>query len=178
MSDSTFVESNYPNVYVGGLRNVYIGWDMLNGIYNKGKTRSYFKPMLWNLPSGAQITRAQLYYYLYARSCVSGSTLFHTAYEVTGGWTTNSVSWNQQPSWGGVVGSTSFTCSVGWKSIDITNLVQRWVQGTPNNGFVIKANDESAAGAVFWSFACGPSQCPGQEHPYLQVDYTFIPPTP
>jgi hypothetical protein len=174
IGDNTFVQSNYPNLVKGGSRNVYIGRDYL---YNKGLTRGYFKPVLGNLPSGAQITRAQLYYYLYARSCASGSPLSHTAYEVTGNWNLNSLTWNHQPSWGGVVGSASFTCTFGWKTMDLTNLVQRWVQGTSNNGFVIRANNESAAGAVFWSSNCYTYECPGQQHSYLQIDYTVPPST-
>jgi len=180
VSDAAYTESNYPNTATGGQQNYYLGQDFINGQYNKGLTRLYMKfgfgPS--SLPSGAVITNAWVYLYQYARSCTLNSTFHYIAYPVTSNWAGSSITWNNSPTLGGTIGNGSFACvSSEWKTLNITSLVQSWFAGGTNYGVSFWGNPESAAGVVFRSHTCSPSQCPGQEHPYLLVEYS-VPSTP
>ncbi len=162
-----YAESGYPNTATGNQQNMYLGYDTW---YAKGRNRIYIKFNLPSLPAGATVSSARVELYQYAVQC-SGSYGV-TAYEVTSDWGQYELTWNNQPSKGGSVGSTSFGCSTGWKTVDISNLVSQWYQGRSNHGVTIWANNESATGGVFRSKDCTTSQCPNQEHPRIRVSYT------
>ncbi len=166
-----YAESGYPDVQPGNQQNLYLGYDTW---YNKGRNRIYIKYNLPALPSGATVSSAQVQLYQYAVQC-SGSYGV-TAYEITSDWGQYTLTWNQQPSKGGSVGSASFGCSTGWKSVDVTNLVKQWYQGRANYGVTLWANNESASGGVFRSKDCTTTQCPGQEHPRIKISYSVQPP--
>lgn len=168
----TYAESGYPDIEPGNQRNLYLGYDTW---YNKYRTRIYIKFNLPSLPSGAQVDSAQAQLYQYTQEC-SGSYGV-TAYEITSSWGEWDLTWNNQPSKGGSVGTASFGCSEGWKSIDITGLVRDWYGGQTNRGVTIWANNEYNSGGIFWAKDCTAAQCPGQQHPRLKVTYS-IPPTP
>ncbi len=64
--------------------------------------------------------------------------------------------------------SQTFTSQLGWYDIDITDLVQAWIDGTVTNyGLVIIANP----GYKFSKFRSKEATNPN-EHPYLEVIYT------
>ncbi len=169
LDQATYAESNFGNVSANGQQNYYIGWDTLNGQYNKGYTRLYFQPQLQSLPAGAQINQALVYIYLYAKSCSNDFNL--DVFQVTSGWSGNNLTWNNQPSVNYLY-TMSLGCSVGWKGIDITTAMKNWFGGATNNGVAFFASPESAKGAAFRSHTCDDNQCPGHEHPYVHVDYT------
>ena len=166
-----YAESGYPGTATGNQQNLYLGYDTW---YSKGRNRIYIRYNLPSLPTGATVTSAQMFLYQYAVQC-SGSYNV-TAYEVTSNWGEYELTWNNQPSKGSSVASTSFGCSTGWKSIDITGLVRNWYQGRANYGVTVWANNEYATGGVFRSHECSTAQCPGQEHPYIRVTYSMPPP--
>lgn len=168
----TYAQSGYPNTEPGNQRNLYLGYDTW---YNKYRNRIYIKFNLPSLPNDAQVDSAYAQLYQYADQC-SGSYGV-TAYKITSSWGEWGVTWNNQPSRGGSVGSASFSCSNGWKSINITSLVRDWYNGQSNRGITIWTNNEYSHGGVFWSKECTSSQCPDQQHPRLKVIYS-IPPTP
>lgn len=173
-SKDAYAESGYAGTTTGNQQNLYMGYDTW---YNKYRTRIYISFNLPSLPANTQVDSAQVEIYQYAVEC-SGSYGV-TAYEIASGWDEYGLTWNNQPSKGGSVGSTTFGCSNGWKSIDITSLVKNWYQGASNNGITIWANSEYNAGGIFRSRECSTSQCPGQEHPRLKVNYSTAPtPTP
>jgi N-acetylmuramoyl-L-alanine amidase len=167
----TYAESGAPDIPPGNQQNLYLGYDTW---YGKGRNRIYIRFSLPSLPANATVSSAQVQLYQYAVQC-SGSYGV-TAYEITSDWEQYGLTWNQQPSKGSGVGSASFGCSTGWKTIDITGLVRQWYEGHTNHGVTLWANNESSPGGVFRSKDCSPSQCPGQEHPRMKVNYTV--PTP
>ena len=182
IADAAYNESNFGGTATGGQQNYYLGQDFINGQYNKGLTRLYLKFGfgVGSLPANSVITNASVYLYEYARSCASSGTFSYVMYPVTSNWAGNTMTWNNAPQLGGSIGSGSFPC-VGnqWKQFNITSLAQQWLAGSANYGVSFWGNPESAAGVVFRSHTCNTSQCPGQEHPYLSVDYTVIDtPTP
>lgn len=182
IADAAYTESNFATTPTGGQQNYYLGQDFINGQYNKGLTRLYTR---WNfgpgsLPANSVVTNASIYLYEYARSCTSNGTFNYVMYPVTTSWAGNTISWNNSPQLGGSIGSGSFPCvSSQWKQFNITSLAQQWFAGGTNYGVSFWGNPESASGVVFRSHTCNTSQCPGQEHPYLLVQYTIIDtPTP
>lgn len=168
-----YAQSGYAGTATGNQQNLYLGYDTW---YSKGRTRIYIKYNLPNLPAGATVSSARVELYQYAVQC-SGSYGV-TAYEITSDWAEFGLTWNQQPPKGGVVGTASFGCSTGWKTVDISDLVKLWYQGRANHGITLWANTETAPGGVFRSKDCTTAQCPGQEHPRIRVDYTVPAPSP
>jgi len=167
VNKDTYAESGYPNVATNNAR-MYIGYDTW---YGKARTRAYVKFNLPSLPSGAQVDSAKAQLYQYADEC-SGSYGV-TAYKITSSWDPNTLTWNNQPSKGSNVGSASFSCSDGWKSIDITSLVQNWYSGQTNRGITIWANNEYDPGGIFRSKEYTAN------HPRLKITYSTSPtPTP
>lgn len=168
----TYAQEGFPNSGVGNTRNVYGGYDT---IYGKQRTRIYAQFNLPELPVGATITNAQVEFYQYVTECSANYGV--TAYEVTSGWEEYTLTWNAQPGVGGAVGSATFVCANGYQTVNVTGIVQNWYQGHSNNGITIWANNEYAGGGIFWARECDVTQCPGQEHPRLRIDYTVTPPT-
>ncbi len=165
VNKDTYAESGYPTIATNNAR-MYVGYDTW---YGKGRTRAFVKFNLPSLPSGAQVNSAKAQLYQYADECSGNYGV--TAYKITSSWNPNTLTWNNQPSKGGSVGSASFSCSDGWKSIDITGLVRNWYQGQTNRGITIRANNEYNPGGIFRS-----KEHTGN-HPRLKVTYS-IPPTP
>jgi len=167
----TYAESAYPNTSPGNQFNLYVGWDTLNGQYNKGKTRIYIKFNLPTLPTGAIIDTVKVELYQYAKSATSSYGV--TVYPLQCDWAEYELNWKNKPTClGSAAGSLTISTSNGWKSIDITNLGHQWYSNPSSNyGITIQANNESANGGVFYSKDCY-SQCSnGAYRPRLQVTY-------
>ena len=103
-------------------------------------TNSYVQFNLSGIPSGATISKATLRLYVDA---VSGSGTLDV-FQVTSAWSESKVTYNARPtqqSVSAIVGSsipiTSANCNQ-FLLIDITPLVQGWLNGTiPNNGVAL-----------------------------------------
>lgn len=65
-------------------------------------------------------------------------------YKVTSQWDKN-VTWNTQPSIDSRKYESFSTSALGSFSVSIKDLVQEWVNGAPNHGLMIKADDENSA---------------------------------
>ena len=95
----------------------------------------------YSLPAGETLVSAKLYMwgYTYATSVPQVINI----HKVTSDWQENNVTWN---SFGGAynsVVSTAFTANTSneWSSIDITSLVQDWLNGETNYGILLKNRD-------------------------------------
>ena len=100
------------------------------------------------LPSGAVLQSATLHLYIETRSMETVEV-----HRVTSPWNEMTVTWN---SFGGAFDATtesSFAADVwGWRSADITGLVQGWLDGSyANYGLLIKQGDKSTPLTVFYS---------------------------
>jgi len=83
-------------------------------------------------------------------NCSNPGTLPMKAYRMTMGWDENSATWNQastEVSWP-EAGADATSChaaqaydadctATGWRSIDLTAIVQEWISGQPNHGIVL-----------------------------------------
>jgi hypothetical protein len=86
-------------------------------------------------------------------------------YQVDKDWTELGVTWNNKPT----TSTTAFSYTAsgtGWKTVDITALVQKWLDGTsPNYGLLL--DQESAE----WSRALYDSR-EGTNKPFIRIEYS------
>lgn len=88
------------------------------------------------IPAGATIQSATLRLYHYQ---MSGAAVAVNAYKISSAWTETGVTWSNQPSviWT-ILSSTTANDSIGWKTWDVTPLVQEWVDAiSANNGIAL-----------------------------------------
>lgn len=170
IAESSFVGSGYPDLMRGSTRNLFIGYDKL---YNRMRTRAYFKFDLACLPQNIFIESADLKIYQYISDAKGVYVI--TAYNILSDWKSGGLSWNNQPPKGDIVGSSYLENESGWKTIDITGLVKHWQALINSNyGFLLQLEDENQPGGIFWSGSCSITQCPELQHPFLEVIYHSI----
>ncbi len=98
---------------------------------------------------------------------VSAQNLSLSAFEVARSWASKEADWrkarNGNP-WGAPgcndtatdrtsapVAAAALTAGKGWRSIDVTAAVRRWVSGQANNGLVLRGQGGTSATYVFLS---------------------------
>ena len=143
---------------------------------NSADRRGLLKFDLSSIPSNATITSATLY--LYEKDNKSGQTTF--IYRVTSGWNENTATWSSWSSPGG-----DFDNSVSYftfipnqqncmLTLDITNLVRLWVNGTyPNHGLILYSTGPNHIIRYFTK-----EDGTASERPKLDISYTVPGPTP
>jgi uncharacterized repeat protein (TIGR01451 family) len=93
-----------------------------------------------------------------------------TSYQVSSPWSETTVTWNTAPSPAEAYGAATVAHSDGswdWYEIDVTDLANRWLQGTPNYGLMLRGYEASDANSIivsFWAQGTGYG-------PYLVVEY-------
>jgi len=118
---------------------------------------------LITIPNGAVIDSA--IFYIWVRE--AGGNLVEV-HRITADWDEATITWNSfNGAYTADIFGTFDASSTGWKSVNITTLVQGWVDGTyPNYGLVLIQN--SYPWADYFS-----KDAPGSyPHPYLKVCYT------
>ncbi|SEN50187.1 DNRLRE domain-containing protein, partial [Lihuaxuella thermophila] len=142
---------------------------LITGTYTDyGITRSFIKFQLQPLLSGAQISSARLYLNQY--STVANQQV--NLYPVTSNWSSSSVTWNNQPSIGSLLSSTTVG-GAGEYSWDLTSLARGWYSGTTKNyGVSLRHQTETNDRKSFRSsdYATDPTQ-----KPKLVITYTISP---
>lgn len=141
-------------------------------------TRSFIKFDMSSIPPETDITEANLYVYVVDFCGVPDPFRPRTliAYSADESWLESSVTWNTRPDYGdrngGIVLIVADDQEPGvWYEIDVTPLVTQWVDGSfPNNGFMLKADENPANNPILFAFAT-------REHsdttlrPYLSITY-------
>ncbi|MDR7318928.1 DNRLRE domain-containing protein [Brevibacillus nitrificans] len=153
----TYVNSGLPNNNYS--TNIYI--------YAGGPTtaikRGLLKFDLGLIPNDAIINSASLSLYTEYTS-----TRTYAIHKVTKAWD-NSTTWNTSPTFDSNVVASKTIPTSGWQVFDVRALVQSWVNGEANHGFLLKDSDESTNNPdmSFYSFDSTGSQ------PTLTIDYTI-----
>ena len=127
----TFVRSDQANTNFGGETGLSVAW--WEGSY---QSRTYLQFDLSSLPAEAEVESAQLELYLNFSELDPLSTVLEPAAEP---WGENSLTWNTKPGGLGTEGYELHGGTEGWKVWDATSLVQGWLQGTSNNGIIVRA---------------------------------------
>ncbi|MBU3968350.1 MAG: DNRLRE domain-containing protein [Euryarchaeota archaeon] len=117
-----------------------------------------------NIPSNSNINSATMW--LYTRAGESQTITFYTP---SASWTESSLTWNNQPS---PVTPYALVAQDGstahWTSVDVTNIVHKWNDGTiTNNGLVALSDGGGASASTDWR-----SKENLTNKPYILVDFT------
>lgn len=117
---------------------------------------------VFQIPDGATLQSATFMIYVHE---ANGETIY--VHRVTSDWDEGTVTWNN---FGGAFDPTveaSFVAdAIGWRSADITSLVQSWIDGTYDNyGILLDQQDFNFPRASYYSREFGSS------NPYLEICY-------
>jgi hypothetical protein len=144
-----------------------------NGTYNM--LREYIQFDLSTVPADAVVVDANLKLYQYSNFGTNNFTI--GLHNVTSAWDESTITWNLQPTCS-VDAETTSDITIGditWKSWEIDNLVQAWLDGSITNyGVVLKDTDEASlgfGGVRFWSSDYTDDT---SKRPELVIDY-YIP---
>ncbi|HEY4552549.1 MAG TPA: DNRLRE domain-containing protein, partial [Bacillaceae bacterium] len=168
----TYVMSKYPGY------NYYTTPELRTGYTTStGVTRSYlnFSQAMPNL-SGKLLVKADLNVYKWADSGTVISTNVY-ANRIASAWDNKTVTYGSQPSINTTVsyGATSATGTAGWRSLNVTDLVDGWMKGTfPNYGVVLRSTSEGTSG-TYRKFNASESS---SNKPYLSITYSERPAAP
>lgn len=164
-SEDTFSYFQTPDANMGGNKEVSV-WNY----YGRQSDFAYIKfanisgtgsP---NIPSNSNINSATMW--LYTRAGESQTITFYTP---SASWTESGLSWNNQPSPVTPYASVAQDGSTAhWTSVDVTNIVRKWNDGTiTNNGLVALSDGGGASASTDWR-----SKENITNKPYISVDYT------
>lgn len=145
LTDGTFVYQGYPTQAYGQGESFYrVGTATQSTL----RARSLINVPLGAIPAGAIINSAKLRLYAGNSSispAASSLTITFYARRITSAWT-NSATWNNQPS-AVTTGQGSVTGS-GWNNtlyeLNVTAIVQAWINGMANHGGLMLIQDNAA----------------------------------
>ncbi|WP_201714655.1 DNRLRE domain-containing protein [Rossellomorea arthrocnemi] len=167
----TYVMQDYPSY------NYYNSVDLRTGYADStGITRSYMN-FSNSLPAlnGGLLVKAELKAYKFSNGYNTINTNLY-AQRVSSAWSVNSVTWNSQPSIDTTksYGSTPVNGGDGWATLNVTDLVNKWYDGTAKNGLVLRSTSEGTLG-TYRKFNSADAS---SSRPYLAVTYTGVPTAP
>ena len=156
-TSSNFGSATTLNVQASGV----LGSDM--------RTFVEFSLSSCSIPASSLVTAASLELYLYGAPN-AGRT--YDVHRVTASWTETGITWNNQP---GTVASATASVSTGTTNNvtltwDVTSDVQAFVDGTANNGWRIRDQDENPLLTQLGQFRSAEHGTASQR-PILQITY-------
>ena len=142
----SYVYSSYPSTNYGNSAYIYAGKVSSSQTY-----RGLLEFDLASIPADAVVDQATLT--LFCRKLSTASATLYL-YRVTKGWGESSVTWNSQPATGSQVEGTLNLATSRYqaKEVDLTALVQAWVEGSQvNQGVMVKEGGSTAYGQCYSS---------------------------
>jgi uncharacterized repeat protein (TIGR01451 family) len=126
--DDTYTHEARPTTKFGDKKTLFTGW------YNGGSERVWLKFDLSGLPADLDIGKAKLWVYNYWLT--GGGSLGVRAHGVDNDdWNEGTVNWNNQPSYGGMLGDIVPITETGWYSWDVTSFVKQEFAGDKKVSF-------------------------------------------
>ena len=137
-SADTFVDKSTPTSNYGT-------WTQIRT--DPSSTYTYRSLLKWDLSQirqQATITEAKFYLYYYAWAANNPTGRQQDVLRVTSTWAENTVTWNTQPTFDTTIWAyANIPASPGWLIFNITDLVQKWVNGTYTNyGILLRDHGE------------------------------------
>jgi RHS repeat-associated protein len=133
----------------GPTTNYSTSWRLSVGTTTTGAARTLIRFPLPSIPSGSTVAAAHLQLY-YDQTFTTGSkNVPMQALQANASWNPTTATWSNASSIGGpVAGTATMTANTSavWVDFPVTSAVQSWVNGSPNNGFVVKAANEATLG--------------------------------
>jgi hypothetical protein len=148
----TMVTSHAPSMNWGDYVDMRVGYYHAYGdVYSI--LRSLVQSDLSSIPPCSEISSATLRVYYFLQT-YPAADMWVTAYRVTSPWSEMEANWyNIGEAYGESYGSVLLTSELGfegWKSMDVTDLVQAWVDGTHSNYGIMLRGDESLPENFKW----------------------------
>jgi hypothetical protein len=160
-----FISSRNPNTAYGLYTILNLGYDQVQ--YDA--MRILMQWDLSSIPSNAVINNATASFYQ-TYITPPGDNLDIQAQYVTAPWYESSVTWNNANYLGGdIIGVGTSNSNLGWKAVNVTELVRTWKSGAKPNYGVVFTGDERDWQTRYRTWYS--RQKPGFT-PYLTVDYT------
>ena len=162
-TQDVYIDSFQPTTNLEGTEELLVG-RLLFGAQAQ-ELRSLIQFDLTDIPPGSTIYQA--FFQLY-QTTASGNPL--AVQRSTQEWSSKDVTWATQPD--PAVGYSWIpTVTDGYASLDVTKLVDDWVNGrTPNFGFVLSTQASASDARVFHSL-----ENPGRQPPRLQITFDLPP---
>lgn len=162
-----YIASGRPNSNFGAATGLFLGYNLADG-YGAERVLVRFDGV-GTIPAGSIINSARLRLYL-GNSNPPGDVPMNTVLRrLASSWSESGVTWNTQPTWGGIRASTDVGSATGWYEWDITSLVEDWVQGDhPNHGVEIIGDERvQQRERIFYA-----RETPTNLYPRLVVDFS------
>ncbi len=161
----TCVMEGYPTQNFGTTADMWVGYD--DHLDPDGKiVRSQVRFNLAGIPAGAAVQSAKLRIYLIGSWEFPGWIDRVTAYQAAQSWTETGSTWNSKPAMGsayGVVDVPPYSSPGGWYELDVTALVQGWVNGSiPNYGIILRGDETPGDTSSWRSFSTREGPFPPQ----------------
>lgn len=121
------------------------------GYNSYGKTRTFVKFDLPNLPDNCAVIQNATINYCQYEADVGSSKGFLYLHEITSSWNNDyTVKWNAQPSYSStVIDYEEIKSGSFWYQFDVTKLVKDWYESTSNNyGVALVSSNESSVNRV------------------------------
>ena len=131
-----------------------------------GMNHPLLKPGKVNLPQAATLDSAFLHVHVFQ---LSGDDQTVNIHRITADWTEMGVTWNSfAGSFDPNVDATFVEDYIGWYAVDVTALVQDWMNGVDNFGMLLKRPDYQMPRTTFASKEWADATL----HPYLELIYS------
>jgi len=144
-----------PSANFGDTVDMLIGYDEYYSP-NLLTVRGLIQFDLSTIPSGTSINNAVLKIYYQAYWDYPDYPRTITSYRINSNWTEMGVTWDNQPAFAESYGSASIMANDSWGyvSLDVTNLVQAWVNGAYSNyGVMVRGPEVSGTDSSWRQFA-------------------------
>jgi len=165
-----YISSTWPDNNYGDVANFYVGTYAVSNYY-----RAYLQFDLSTILGNARIVDADLKLYQYASL---GSGNFQIGlHKVTGNWEESTMTCNLQPTSSSETEAlrTVYTGSTTWRSWDIDDLVQGWLDGSiTNQGMLLKSTDETLSSSLGVHFRSSDYTTDVSKRPKLVISY-YVP---
>lgn len=162
----SFLSSLNANTNYGFSQTMGLGYAF--GSFNAMRMLMEFN--ISSLPANAIIDKAEIFIYQQSVVPPGDASMGFKAQYMKSQWSEGSVTWNNANYLGGaVIGIADVTNTLGWKTGDVTDLVESWYSGAqPNYGLIVTGDEgpQNNRSRVFRS-----RQFAGFA-PYIQVTYT------
>lgn len=170
-TDDADISQAYPDTNDGASTSMLAGYDDYFDPDWK-IMRSLIKFNLSAIPANTSISNAVLRVRYKWWWDYPGQSRTITSYRIGSNWSEGNVTWNTAPAIGEAYGSVALVASdsaLGWYSIDVTNLVRGWVNGTwPNYGIMLRGPEHSGSDSSWRGFGTKEAG----DAPELQITYT------
>jgi len=149
--EDTYVDNSSPS------NNFCYDYYLYAGMNSLGKTRTYVRFPLPDLPNCSVVIGAKLHLAQNQYDPGSGQTAYLNVYDLSSTWNCQTITWNNQPSSaysGSIIDYTSFksgTSSYNYE-LDITKIVKKWYEQGSNNGLMLASSNESVTKRIPFLF--------------------------